>query len=169
MVQQIFSIIKYELIFVKQTRSVFTITLSPDSSSHIITFLQVIAQNLTPEVINLNSTLVSPLVSLSVVSDSLQSHGLQPARLLCSWNSPGKNIGVGCHFLLQRILPGIKPGSLALQADSLPWSHQGSPIYLIPKRPVQGPRFRRWWRNNDSFSPQKLNSLSFLLHHWLLH
>ena len=120
MVQQIFSIIKYELIFVKQTRSVFTITLSPDSSSHIITFLQVIAQNRTPEVINLNSTLVSPLVTLSVVSDSLQSHGLQPARLLCSWNSPGKNIGVGCHFLLQRILPGIKPGSLALQADSLP-------------------------------------------------
>ena len=120
MVQQIFSIIKYELIFVKQTRSVFTTTLSPDSSSHIITFLQVIAQNLTPEVINLNSTLVSPLVTLSVVSDSLQSHGLQPARLLCSWNSPGKNIGVGCHFLLQRILPGIKPGSLALQADSLP-------------------------------------------------
>ena len=27
--------------------------------------------------------------------------GLQPTRLLCPWNSPGKNIGVGCHFLLQ--------------------------------------------------------------------
>ena len=25
----------------------------------------------------------------------------QPARLLCPWNSPGKNTGVGCHFLLQ--------------------------------------------------------------------
>ena len=32
----------------------------------------------------------------SVVSDSLQSHGLQPARLLCSWDFPGKNTGVGC-------------------------------------------------------------------------
>ena len=31
----------------------------------------------------------------------LQPHGLQPARLLCPWDSPGKNIGVGCHFLLQ--------------------------------------------------------------------
>ena len=27
-------------------------------------------------------------------------HGLQPSRLLCLWDSPGKNIGVGCHFLL---------------------------------------------------------------------
>ena len=26
-----------------------------------------------------------------------------PARLLCAWNPPGKNPGVGCHFLLQRI------------------------------------------------------------------
>ena len=26
--------------------------------------------------------------------------GLQPARLLCPWNSPGKNTGVGCHALL---------------------------------------------------------------------
>ena len=30
-----------------------------------------------------------------VVSDSLQLHGLQPARLLSPWNSPGKNTGVG--------------------------------------------------------------------------
>ena len=37
----------------------------------------------------------------SVVSDSVRPHGLQPTRLLCPWDSPGKNIGVGCHFLLQ--------------------------------------------------------------------
>ena len=37
----------------------------------------------------------------SVMSDSLWPHGLQPARLLCLWNFPGKNTGVGCHFLLQ--------------------------------------------------------------------
>ena len=35
--------------------------------------------------------------------DSLQSHGLWPARLLSPWNSPGKNTRVGCHFLLQGI------------------------------------------------------------------
>ena len=33
---------------------------------------------------------------------SLGPHGPQPARLLCPWNFPGKNTGVGCHFLLQR-------------------------------------------------------------------
>ena len=39
----------------------------------------------------------------SVVSNSLRSHGLleTPARLLCQWDSPGQNTGVGCHFLLQ--------------------------------------------------------------------
>ena len=31
----------------------------------------------------------------------LRPHGLQPSRLLCPWDSPGKNTGVGCHFLLQ--------------------------------------------------------------------
>ena len=37
-------------------------------------------------------------VSHSVVSDSLRLHGLYPVRLLCPWNSPGKNTGVGCHY-----------------------------------------------------------------------
>ena len=35
----------------------------------------------------------------------LWPHGLQPARLLCPWNLPGKNTGMGCHFLLQGIFP----------------------------------------------------------------
>ena len=38
----------------------------------------------------------------SIKSNSLQPHGLQPTRLFCPWNFPGKNTGVGCH-LLQRI------------------------------------------------------------------
>ena len=29
------------------------------------------------------------------------THRQQPIRLLCPWDSPGKNTGVGCHFLLQ--------------------------------------------------------------------
>ena len=37
----------------------------------------------------------------SVVSDSVQPHRWKPTRLLCPWDSPGKNPGVGCHFLLQ--------------------------------------------------------------------
>ena len=39
----------------------------------------------------------------SFVSNSLQPHRLQPTRLLCPWDLPGKNTGAGCHFLLQRI------------------------------------------------------------------
>ena len=37
----------------------------------------------------------------SVVPDSVRPHGLQPTRLPHPWDSPGKNTGVGCHFLLQ--------------------------------------------------------------------
>ena len=48
------------------------------------------------------------------VFDSLWPHGLYPTRFLCPWDSPGKNTGVGCHSLLQRIFPtqGSKPGPL---------------------------------------------------------
>ena len=37
----------------------------------------------------------------SVVSDPVRPHGRQPTRLSRPWDSPGKNTGVGCHFLLQ--------------------------------------------------------------------
>ena len=37
----------------------------------------------------------------SVVSDSVQPRRRQPTRLPRPWDSPGKNTGVGCHFLLQ--------------------------------------------------------------------
>ena len=67
---------------------------------------------------NINSH--SSLISCSVVSDSWRPHGLKPTRLLCSWNSPGKNAGwVAIPF--SKGSSGIEPGSLALQADSL-WS-----------------------------------------------
>ena len=37
----------------------------------------------------------------SVVSDSVRPYRRQPTRLPRPWDSPGKNTGVGCHFLLQ--------------------------------------------------------------------
>ena len=36
---------------------------------------------------------------------TLRLYELRPARLLCLWDFPGKNPGVGCHFLLQGIFP----------------------------------------------------------------
>ena len=49
------------------------------------------------------------------------------ARLLCPWNFPGKNTGVGCHFLLQSIFltQGSNLRLLLWQVDSLPLSHLG--------------------------------------------
>ena len=53
-------------------------------------------------------------ISRSVMSDSLWLHGLWLARLLCPWNSPGKNTGVGSHFLLQGVylIQGLNTGFL---------------------------------------------------------
>ena len=63
-------------------------------------------------------------VSHSVICKCLQPHGLYPARLLCPWDSPGKNTGVVCHFLLQRGTQGspnpeIETWLPTLQPDSL--------------------------------------------------
>ena len=54
----------------------------------------------------------SQRVSGSVVSSSLPLLGLQPSRLLCPWDSPGQNTGVGSHSCLQGIFPtqGSNPG-----------------------------------------------------------
>ena len=64
------------------------------------------------------------------MSNSLRSHQLYPARLLCSWNSPGKNTGVDWHSLLQRIFltQESNPGLLHCRQILYHLSHQGSPI-----------------------------------------
>ena len=69
------------------------------------------------------------VLSRSVVSDSLWPHGLQPTRLFCPWDFPGKNTGVGCHFL-QGIFPtqGWNPNFLNWQVDSLSLAPPGKSI-----------------------------------------
>ena len=52
------------------------------------------------DLLAVQGTLKSLLQHPLVVSSSLQPCGLQPFRLLCSWDSPGKNTRVGCHGLL---------------------------------------------------------------------
>ena len=101
------------------------------------------------------------LFSPWVVSNSLRPHGLWPARLLCPRDSPGKNTGVGCHFLLQGIFPTQEshPGFLhsgespALQAGSLPTEPTGKPDvdFGLAKK---FPRVLPWpaWKNpNELF------------------
>ena len=69
------------------------------------------------------------VLSHSVVSDSLQSHGLQPVRLLCPWGFSKQEYWSGLPCLPPGDLPnvGIKPRSPSLQADSLPSEPPGKP------------------------------------------
>ena len=65
---------------------------------------------------------------------SLRPHGLYPARLLRSWNFPGKNTGVDCHFLLQGIFLTQESNLNLLhclhgQASSLPLAPPGKSLY----------------------------------------
>ena len=83
----------------------------------------------------------------SVMSDSIQPNGLQPARLLCPWDSPGKNTGVSCHALLQGIFQtqGLNPHLLRL--------------------PVLASRFfttSTTWKAHN-FSKRKIYSFHFLI------
>ena len=59
---------------------------------------------------------------------TLRPHGLWPTRLLYPWDSPGKNTGVRCHFLLQGIFltQGSNPGLLHCRQIIYHLSHQGS-------------------------------------------
>ena len=74
------------------------------------------------------------MFSCSVISNSATLWTVTPPRLLHPCDSPGKNIGVGCHFLLQDIFPtqGLNPGLLHIlcwQAYSL-LSHLGSSLSM---------------------------------------
>ena len=85
---------------------------------------------------DLASTLALPLTS-NVRVKSLQSCSTlcdpMDCRLLCPWDSPGENTGVGCHALLQGNLtdPGIKLSSLNVSCIGsrvlYHWCHLGSP------------------------------------------
>ena len=66
----------------------------------------------------------------SVVSDSVRPQRRQPTRIPRRWDSPGKNTGVGCHFLLQCMKMKVKVKSLScVQLFRTPWTaaHQAPP------------------------------------------
>ena len=70
----------------------------------------------------------------SVASDSVRPHRWQPTRLPHPWDSPGKNTGVGCHFLLQCMK--VKSESEVVQScptlsDPTDYSPPGSSIHGI--------------------------------------
>ena len=69
--------------------------------------------------------------------NSEQPHRGQPTRLLCPWDSPGKNTGVGCHFLLQCIKVKSKTEvvqSCLTLSDPMDCSPPGSSVHGISRQ-----------------------------------
>ena len=86
----------------------------------------------------------------SVVSDSMRPHRQQPTRLPSTWDSPGKNTGVGCHFLLQCMK--MKSESEVAQScptlsDPMDCSLPGSSVHGIFQATVM-----EWGANRTSIS-----------------
>ena len=73
------------------------------------------------------------------MSDSVRPHRPQPTRLLCPWDSPGKNTGVSCHFLLQQKAI-ISRNLLCLMRDTLRIIHKDSGRFGGSNRNIR----RRW-------------------------
>ena len=94
-------------------------------------------------------------VSCSVMSDSLQLHGLQPTRFLCSWNSSGRNTGVGGCSLLQGLFP--------IQESNLGLLHCKQVLYWLSYEKKE----RKWSRSvvSDSATPWTV-ACTRILHPW---
>ena len=81
----------------------------------------------------------------SVLSDSLQPHGLLPTRLHHLWDFPGKSTGAGCYVLLQEIFPdqGLNQGLPNCRQTLYRLNHQGN---LFGKwNSFKRTPLRRWW------------------------
>ena len=72
------------------------------------------------------------------MSDSVWPHSQQPTRLLCPWDSLGKNTGVGCHFLLQyhnipviHNIHNMHAQSCLTPCHPMDWSPPGSSVHGI--------------------------------------
>ena len=84
--------------------------------------------------LNIIKAMYACLVSL-VMSDTVQLHALEPPRLLCPWDSPGKNIGVGYHASSRgSSQPRDQTQVSHIAGRFCTDSHQGSPVttYYLP-------------------------------------
>ena len=88
------------------------------------------------------------------MSDSVRPHRQQPTRLLCPWDSPGKNTGVGCQFLLQ--CTNVKEWSLFPVISK--WRTQKGFCAREPHRSC----------SQYQLEPQYLSSQSLGTHLWII-
>ena len=94
------------------------------------------------------------------MSDSVQPHRQEPTRLACPWDFPGKNTGVGYHFLLQ--LRNMKSESEVAQScltlsDPMDCSLSGSSILVFFQA-----RGLKWV--TITFSSEGTNSIKLMTH-----
>ena len=90
------------------------------------------------------------------MSDSVRPHRWQSTRLPHPWDSPGKNTGVGCHFLLQCMKVKVKGRLLSrVQPLATPWT----PAFPAP--PSMGFSRQEYWSGVPLSTPLLLH-ISFL-------
>ena len=89
------------------------------------------------------------------MSNSSQLHGLQPTRLLCPWDFPGKSTGVGCHHLLCSCLENPM-NSTKRQKDMTP---QDELSRLVGAQYATGEEYRSHCRKNENHNHRKLIKL----------
>src|SRR5574340_431940 len=91
----------------------------------------------------------------SVVSDSVRPHRWQPTRLPRPWDSPGKDTGVGCHFLLQCMKVKIESEvaqSCPTLSDPMDCSLPGSSVHGFSRQ--------EYWSGVPLPSPPKILTLA---------
>ena len=101
------------------------------------------------------------------MSYSVQPYGQQPPRLSHSWGSPGKNTGVGCHFLLQCMQ--VKSETEVAQSrptlcDPMDCSLPGSSVHGIFQARALECGAIAFSENNIGYFPHKQGSNISILH-----
>ena len=93
------------------------------------------------------------------MSDSVRPHRRQPTWLLCPWDSPDNNTGVGCHFLLQCMKVKSEPDPSSKATLGGKAQHEGAlpPPCIVRKDPRVPHTARRQYHSSKASS-----ALSFL-------
>ena len=94
------------------------------------------------------------------MSDSVRPQRRQPIRLPRPWDSPGKNTGVGCHFLLQHI-KGKRESEVAQScptlSDPMDFSPPGSSVHgICQARELEWGAIAFSIRNTETYANTKL-------------
>ena len=101
------------------------------------------------------------------MSDPVRPHRWQPTRLPRPWDSPGKNTGVGCHFLLQCM--NVKSESEVAQScptlhDPMDWSPPGSSIHgIFQARLLGGTKADDFGKENSVYFSMIKEIISFMI------